>query len=266
MRVMSLNAWGGNIFDELSAFIRLDAPDVLCLQEVVHTPRASKDCLTYRDGSHILRQRSNLFRDVCAMLPDHVAFFCPAAEGSLWDGDDEIPSQWGLATFVHKRFVIIGQVQGFVHKDFSPDGFGEHPRSRSAHGVRVFDGETRSTISVLHMHGLRDLEGKHDTPARSAQVHRFWSLAQTLSSSGDKTVLCGDFNVEPESETLTFLKSKGFVELVEQFRISTTRTSLYRKPGKFADYMLVRQEMKVVDFAVPQEPVVSDHCPLVAVI
>ena len=263
MRIMSLNAWGGKIFDEFAAFIRADAPEVICLQEVVHTPLAAKDWLVYRDGPHVLPQRSNLFDDVCAMLPDHVGFFCPAAEGSLWDGEDEIPSQWGLATFVHKRFIMIGQVQGFVHKDYSPNGFGEHPRSRSAHGVRLFDREAQSMVSVLHMHGLRDLEGKHDTLARREQVARFWSMAQTLSSEGDKLVLCGDFNVEPASETLKFLKSRGLVELVEHFGFPSTRTSHYRKPGRFADYMLVKEGMKVIDFAVLREPEVSDHCPLV---
>jgi endonuclease/exonuclease/phosphatase family metal-dependent hydrolase len=263
MRIMSLNAWGGKLFDDFCAFIRVDAPDLLCLQEVVRTPLASKEWLTYRDGSHVLPQRSNLFEDVCTILPDHVGFFCPAAQGSLWDGDEEIASQWGLATFVHKRLTIIGQVQGFVHKDYAPDGFGEHPRSRSAHGVRVFDGETGATVSVVHMHGLRDLEGKHDTPARREQVARFWSMVETLSSVGDKAVLCGDFNIEPESETLVFLKLRGFVELVERFGVSSTRTSHYKKPGKYADYMLVKDGMKVIDFAVLREPEVSDHCPLI---
>ena len=72
-----------------------------------------------------------------------------------------------LATFVRKSFPIIAQTQGFVHKSYSPYGYGEHPRSRSAHAVKVFDYEKNSPIVVAHMHGLRDLDGKMDTPEKS---------------------------------------------------------------------------------------------------
>lgn len=95
-----------------------------------------KDWPTYRDGGHRLPQRANFFRDVRAALPEHVATFCPAAQGVLWDGETSIPSQWGLATFVHRSLPVIAQAQDFVHKCYSPRGYGDHPRSRNAHGVR----------------------------------------------------------------------------------------------------------------------------------
>ena len=137
VEIMCLNGWGGKLHEALLPFLAGTAPDVLCLQEVIYSPASNKDWLTYRDGDHILPQRANLFRDVSSALPEHVAIFCPAAQGVLWDEDISIPSQWGLATFVHRSFPVIGQMQGFVHKDYSPAGYGEHPRSRSAHGVRV---------------------------------------------------------------------------------------------------------------------------------
>ena len=37
MRLMCLNAWGGTLHDELLAFLAAETPDVLCLQEVIHT-------------------------------------------------------------------------------------------------------------------------------------------------------------------------------------------------------------------------------------
>ncbi len=139
MKVVCLNGWGGKLFDALRDYLSAERPDVLCLQEVVHSPATDKDWLTYRDGDHVLSQRANLFRDVAETLPDHVATFCAAAQGGLWDGDTEVPSQWGLATFVHAAFPVIAQPQGFVHKGFSADGYGAHPRSRTAHAVRVWD-------------------------------------------------------------------------------------------------------------------------------
>ena len=263
MKIMCLNGWGGKLYADLLPYLSATAPDVLCLQEVIHSPQTDKDWLTYRGGDHVLPQRANLFRDVCMALPDHVATFCPAAQGVLWNEDETVPSQWGLATFVHRSFPIIGQVQGFVHKGYSPAGYGNHPRSRSAHGVRIYDDAQGRAVSITHMHGLRDLNGKMDTPDRSAQAERLLNLSKQISDPDDLSVICGDFNVEPDSETLRILEQAGMVELVTRKGFQTTRTSQYKKPGKFADYMLINREDAVADFQVVSDPEVSDHCPLV---
>lgn len=263
LRIMCLNGWGGKLHSELVPYIASSAPDVLCLQEVVHSPESEKDWLTYRDGDHILLQRANFFRDVCNALPDHVATFCPAAQGILWDEDASVSSQWGLATFVHKSIPVIGQVQGFVHKSYSPAEYGDHPRSRSAHGVRVYDYKRNRPVSITHMHGLRDLNGKVDTPERVAQAQRLLELSRQVSEAGDLSVICGDFNVEPDSETLKIFNDAGMVELVTNRGFKSTRNSYYKKLGKFADYMLINNENDVRDFQVVHDPEVSDHCPLI---
>lgn len=260
---MCLNGWGGKLHEEFLPYIATTAPDILCLQEVVHSPETDKDWLTYRDGDHVLPQRANFFRDVCRALPEHVAVFCPAAQGVLWDEERSIPSQWGLATFVHRFFPIIGQAQGFVHKEFSPVGYGDHPRSRSAHGVRVFDYRANRALSVTHMHGLRDLNGKMDTPERAEQAQKLLSLSRRVSAPDDLTVICGDFNVEPDSQTLTILSDAGLSELVTGRGFNSTRNSHYKKQGRYADYMLINQEEAVTRFDVIYDPEVSDHCPLI---
>lgn len=262
MQIMCLNGWGGKLHEKILPYLAETAPDILCLQEVVHSPASEKDWLTYRDGDHVLPQRANFFRDVCRMLPDHTAIFCPAAQGVLWDGDRTVPSQWGLATFVHNAFPVIGQVQGFVHKEYSPVGFGDHPRSRSAHGVRVFDYKLGRAVSVTHMHGLRDLNGKMDTPERAAQARKLLDLSRQVTEPDDLAVVCGDFNVEPGSETLQLLGEAGLSDLVTGRGFASTRNSHYKKPGRFADYMLVSHVDAVRDFDVIFDPEVSDHCPL----
>ncbi|MEM9428549.1 MAG: endonuclease/exonuclease/phosphatase family protein [Pseudomonadota bacterium] len=262
MRVMCLNGWGGTLHEELLPFLRQAQPEVLCLQEVVHTPQSTESWLTYRDGAHVLPQRANFFDDVSDALHDHAATFCPAALGTLWNEASEVRSQWGLATFVHRALPVVGQVQEFVHKTFSAHGYGAHPRSRSAHAVRLYDLERGRFVSVTHMHGLRDLAGKMDTPARAEQARRLLALSEAVSAPGDLRVICGDFNVEPGSETLRLLRAAGFTELVTRHGIEGTRTSHYKKPGRFADYMLIDDESAVRDFQVIRTPEVSDHCPL----
>jgi endonuclease/exonuclease/phosphatase family metal-dependent hydrolase len=260
---MCLNGWGGTLHDAIVAYLRESAPDVLCLQEVVHSPETEKDWLTYRDGDHVLPQRANFFRDVQAALPGHVGTFCPAAQGVLWDGETVVPSQWGLATFVHEKFPVIAQAQNFVHKGFSPHGYGEHPRSRTAHAVRLYDYERDWPVTIAHMHGLRDLAGKMDTPARLEQARRFAALVAAVDEPGDRLVVCGDFNVEPDSATFAALADFGLTELVTARGFAGTRSSHYRKPGRFADYMLVNKSVAVLGFDVVEAPEVSDHRPLI---
>ena len=263
MRIMCLNVWGGKLHAALLPWLAKTAPDVLCLQEVIHSPETDREELTYRDGDHVLPQRANLFREIRDALPDHVATFCPAAQGVLWDGDRPVPSRWGLATFVHDSFPIIGQAQGFVHKTWSPDGYGDHPRSRVAHAVRVHDFDRNRQIGVTHMHGLRDPASKHDTPARAAQARRLLDLSRQIREPDDLAVICGDFNVEPDSETLALLRHAGLTDLVTSGGHPGTRSSHYPKPGKFADYMLVDRPDAVRSFEIIRSPEVSDHCPLV---
>ncbi|MBO1908751.1 endonuclease/exonuclease/phosphatase family protein [Microvirga sp. 3-52] len=263
MKIMCLNGWGGKLHNQLVHYVQGTAPDILCLQEVVHSPTNDKGWLTYRDGDHVLPQRANFFREVAEALPEHVAIFCPAALGVLWDENESVPSLWGLATFVRKSFPIIAQAQGFVHKSFSPHGYGDHPRSRSAHAIRVYDYARDRLVSIAHMHGLRDLNGKMDTPERLNQAHRLVELATRVAGPRDPLVVCGDFNVEPDSETLKVLARVGLTELVTAHGFDGTRTSHYKKPGRFADYMLVNDAVEILGFKVVAEPEVSDHCPLI---
>jgi endonuclease/exonuclease/phosphatase family metal-dependent hydrolase len=263
MKIMSLNAWGGVLHDTLIAFLAETDPDILCLQEVIRTPDAKRDWLVYRDGDHILDQRANVFDDVCRALPHHAAYFCPAARGVLWDDETEVASFWGLATFIRRSLTVIGQGQSFVHKDFSPHGYGDHPRPRNAHAVRLYDADQDRTVSIAHMHGLRDLRGKMDTPERLEQARRFLALSDQVTGPGDIKLLCGDFNVEPDSETLALMRERGFSDLVMRHAPEGTRTSLYMKPGRFADYLLIDRIEAVRSFEVVRSPEVSDHCPLV---
>ena len=263
MQIMCLNAWGGALHAPLLHYLHSTQPDVLCLQEVVHSPASHAATLTYRDGKHILPQRANLFTEVSAALPEHSATFCPAAQGVLWDDDQPIPSQSGLATFVHRRLTVTGQVQDFVHKDFSPDGYGTHPRARSAHGLRLYDHAGGRFVSIAQMHGLWDPCGKVDTPERSVQARRLLALSDRVSGPGDLRVICGDFNVAPDSETLRLLRDAGFTELVTERGFAGTRSTHYEKPGRFADYMLISQPEAARAFDVVYHPEVSDHCPLV---
>ncbi|MEK1898053.1 MAG: endonuclease/exonuclease/phosphatase family protein, partial [Rhizobium sp.] len=69
-------------------------------------------------------------------------------------------------------------------------------------------------------------------------------------------------NVLPDSVTFEKLGRLGLNDLVTGRGFTDTRTSLYPKDGRFADYMLVTSEVVVERFEVVEAPEVSDHRPL----
>jgi endonuclease/exonuclease/phosphatase family metal-dependent hydrolase len=258
---MSLNAWGGRLYDRLVRWLPEAGADVLCLQEVTRTPGAPEPWLDYLDGGLRLPQRANLFADLCAALPGHEGIFCPSARGDLV-GADGAPqrSDWGLASFVRRGLLVLGQVQGFVHGDFRPDGFGPHPRPRNAHVLRLWDDRLGAAVTVAQMHGLRDPAGKGDTPARAAQAEAFVTAIAQLARPGERLVACGDFNLLPGSASFAALRARlGLSDLVTGRGHRDTRTSFYPKDGRLADYLLVSPEVEVRRFEVVAAPEVSDH-------
>ncbi|MBS8226249.1 endonuclease/exonuclease/phosphatase family protein [Vannielia litorea] len=262
MRLTCLNAWGGRMHAELSGWLAQNDPDILCIQEVVHVPGSPAPWLDYRDDGRNLPQRADMLADLATALPTHDITFCPAARGRLWHGEAQVWSQWGLATLTRRGLPVTHQAQGFVHGEFGAQGFGAHPRSRTGHAIRLWRPE--GAVVIAHMHGLRDPEqGKADTPARAAQAARLAALVETIRQPGDEVVICGDFNVLPGSETLRTLSRLASRELVTEGDHPGTRNSLYTKPERHADYMMVSAGLSVSHFDVVHEPEVSDHCPLV---
>ncbi len=75
-------------------------------------------------------------------------------------------------------------------------------------------------------------------------------------------ILTGDLNAEPESEPLKKLKEKGWVAETLGKDLNTIGST---NPTKQIDYVLIRpaENWKVVDVIVLDEPVASDHLPVV---
>lgn len=262
MKILSLNVWGGLLADELLEFLASCDADVLCLQEVPRASESRSPWLTYRDGSIEIPQRADLFNELRTALPHHDGFFFPATRGELFDGDTPCWQEFGLATFVRSSLAVTGQALEFVHGAYAPHGFGPHPRPRNAHAVRLFDYDADHQVTIVQMHGLREESGKGDTPARDAQANALLALIERIRPSSEPLVVCGDFNVMPDSKLFYTLAALDLTDLVTSRGFTDTRTSLYAKPGRFADYMLTSPQVAVANFDVISNPEVSDHRPL----
>lgn len=261
MRIVSLNAWGGVMFDQLAPWVEAVDADVLCLQEVTRTPGVS-GWARFEDGERSLPQRANLFQDVKALRPSDQAVMVTSDAGPVTDASGVRRRQdFGIATFVSEGLPLTGLQTAFVHGRFvDDDDWSTDARSRVALATCVVDRSNDRTAAVIQLHGLRDRAGKHDTPARKAQAERLADLVEQAGSRTDLTVVCGDLNLLPDSETFKVLAKLGLTDLVGQ---ADTRTSAYAKPTRHANYLLVSDPAAVRSFTIATQPEVSDHRPLV---
>lgn len=238
MKLITLNTWGGRVHQPLLDFFRANADaDIFCLQEIYHQAPREKIWKEITDDTF------NLFSDIQGALPDHQGYFRPHLE-----------DYYGLAIFAKKDIRVDreGDVSIYEVKDYA--GGGNHPRNLQ-HLHFAKDGKN---FTIANVHGLWNGKGKTDTADRLEQSRKIKEFIKTSSSAA--TILCGDFNLMPDTESVRALED-GMRNLVAEHSVQSTRTSLYAKPDKFADYIFVSPEIEVKNFAVlPDE--VSDHAAL----
>ena len=243
MKILTLNAWGGRTGQQLlDFFVHHQEIDVFLLQEI-YLHATGKTCWDERD-------LPNLFDDIASVLPGYVGLFAPS-----------VVHEWGLAAFVKNTLHIHETGDIFVHKtmDSLIDGDGSSI-GRNLQFIKT-QNEAGEPLTILNFHGIWAGHGvgKGDTEDRLQQSKNVISFIKTLSGN---VVLGGDFNLSPDTESLNMIAQElGIRNLISEYGITSTRTSLYPKPGKFADYMFVSPEMQVKQFAVLPD-IVSDHAPL----
>lgn len=267
IRIVSLNCWGGRIYKPLMQYLQEVDADILCLQEMFSAPPDVPSPLIfpyqYRQEES-LPAHPTLFTELHAVLPNHQAFFYPAAQGYLHDGAvTEYKVRYGIATFIRDTLPIIGEGVSFVYGSYRQGVWGEPPLPRNAHCVRLWRYDNAKPLVVSHMHGLWLKDGKGDSPERVAQATALVDLVTRVRHIDDDVVVCGDFNVLPQSVTFNILGNIGLRDLVVANGYTDTRSSFYKKNQRYADYMLVSTTVKVHDFSVSVEPEISDHRPLV---
>lgn len=265
IRVLSLNCWGGRLCSPLLQYLRSADADVYCLQEVYTAPPLTPRSLVFGRRFGELPIRPHLFDEIAAVLPGYHGYFSPAVQGFLKDciGTKYYGVLGGLSTFVRRTLPVMEQRSAFVYGKFRPNIFGPPPISRTAHCVRVYHDETGLPVTIAHMHGLWIPEGKMDTDDRRRQAEDLCDLVQSIADPlTEKAVVCGDFNVLPDSYTFAKLRSLSFGELVTRGGVVDTRTSYYTKEQRAADYLCVSASVQVIDFHVVDKPEVSDHRPL----
>lgn len=185
----------------------------------------------------------NGFTDLRELLPQHQGFFRPALLGA-----------YGLAIFIKKELDLEEEGEKFVHVSGS-ELISDGHHSRNLQWIKFNFGN--KLFTVINVHGLWNGKGKDDTKER---INQSRVIKDFLNSTNTPKILCGDFNLNPDTESIKILE-ENMKNLVKDYSIPSTRTSFYTKPLKFADYVFISPDVKVKDFKVlPDE--VSDHSAL----
>lgn len=238
MKLITLNTWGGVVKEPLLEFLKKNSDvDIFCLQEIFHNlPEENKlDMFSKAD--------SKLFSDIEVALQSHVGYFRPSV------GDS-----YGHAIFIRKGITVKEEGDIIIHGHEGADVFsgGEgHSRNLQYVNIELLNDQK---LAIANVHGLWNGQGKTDTPERLEQSRK---IKDFMDSVNDPKILCGDFNLLPDTESLKIIEG-GSRNLIREYSVTSTRTSFYTKPDKFADYVFVSPEINVLDFKVlPDE--VSDH-------
>lgn len=242
MKLISLNTWVGRAGKEglLNFFKKYKDTDIFCLQEIWEGGEHAIEYYAKTWGKGITNTQ---ITDISKILNNHSAFFYPSHEDF-----------YGLAIFIKKDIKIIEEGEIFVHKT-KKDTFDKEDvnHARNLHYITL---ETPKGIkTIVNFHGLWNGQGKYDTNERLLQSD---NIVNFLKNIQHPYILCGDFNLLPNTQSLKKLEDLGLRNLIKEFGVVSTRSSHYKKPNKFADYMLVSEGIEVNDFRMlPDE--ISDH-------
>ncbi len=264
MKIISLNAYMGHVFDPLMDFFEKhrDTTDVFCLQEMISSTDKN---LVHEEG----KRRLNVLQEISNRLPDFEVVFAPTQDDYEIDAPYPGQSQLGTAIFYRKTLDVIETGSFFIYRDYN--SFVPPDWETLGHNmVFIVLSVNGKELVISTLHGNSQPADKLDAPKRITQ---FQKALDFLQGRNELKILMGDFNALPETQSVKMFQDAGLKNLIDEYNITTTRGSLMRKlfpeyeHGKygfqeFADYTFLSPEIKVTSFEVPDEPI-SDHLPMI---
>lgn len=246
IKIISLNTWGGMGGTEglLSFFKTYQDTDLFCLQETWNGGAGEK--AANAAGRSLERVDTELLPKIKAILPDHVAYF-----------HSQHVSYFGITIFVRRSFSVIDEGAVCVYREpgyVSAEDIADHARILQYLTLETGGG----LLTVCNIHGAWQPGGKTDTPERLDQSQRIINFTNRFSHP---LILAGDFNLTLNTRSVQMIEEAGWENLIRTHGVTSTRTSFYDKPEKFADYVFTKNGVNAEEFRVLPEQV-SDHSPL----
>ena len=260
MKLISLNIWGGRAYEPLMEYVKGTAgdSDIFCFQEVFFSP-----------GTEIVESRNvriNILADLEAALPDFRPLVAPVGNGYDTTGPVDFDIIESQAMFIKNNADWDIESDGSIFTSGKYRRLGAHEAITDVPNNFQYARLSfhSKKLTIVNEHGTAYPGNKLDTPERLTQSQK---IAEFLRGEDSAKILCGDFNLLPETKSIAMIEEIGMINLINKFKIELTRSKLspfFGKPGfqKFADYAFVSPDVNVLNFTVP-DVAVSDHLPLV---
>lgn len=245
-KLISLNTWGGMGGTDgiLSFFKTYQDTDIFCLQEIYNG--GDEERAKNAAGRSLETVNTQLFRTIQSILPEHVSYF-----------RSQYVPYFGVTLLIRKTLKVINEGAVCVYRE--PGYVSEEDVADHARFLQYVTFETQTGLmTVFNIHGAWQPGGKTDTPERLDQSQRIIDFTNRFSHP---LILAGDFNLTLNTRSVQLIEEAGWENLIRTHGITSTRTSFYDKPEKFADYVFVKNGVNVEEFRVLPEQI-SDHAPL----
>lgn len=255
MQLLSLNTWGGTVYQPLMDYIKKqsESTDIFCFQEVfkhvsAQTPIKAEDA------------RLHLYEELDNLLENFIGCFVGTSQGHTLTGPVNYPTEMGQAIFVKNNIQVLKSdaypIFGNYHDTIKPD-FSNIPRGLQHVQLDV----AGKSLHIFNYHGIPKPGDKLDSPERLEQSRKIITVLKNIT--GPK-ILCGDFNLNPETKSIGLLEQE-MRNLIKEFHIKSTRNRISWENHKniqyFADYIFISSDIQVKNFQVPYYEI-SDHLPM----
>ena len=235
MKVLFLNLWHGKLREPLRQFLgEQESVDVFCFQEASRTENA---------------------------LPK----FLETYQKFTFDKTVDEAVHFSQAIYARRDWLVTESVEFFR----------EDNEAGAALSLTVISPDGK-TYTLLNLHGAARMykdnvwqthDDKKDFPARLRQSQVLLEFSERQNAP---TIIGGDFNVSPDTESIELFRRAGYRDLIREYAIPTTRNhfSWDRFPESpkehylYSDYALTSPTIVVKSFSVPDVEV-SDHLPMI---
>ena len=236
MKILQLNIWSGKLEKQIASLLKHEDADVVCLQEVVQ----------------IAGGRSFFFLDVQEIMgaTGYKHFYhTPSWSGKYMRRE----AFWGNCILSKTPFRNTHSFYTYKEKMSNFD-FLEDTNYNSGRALQHVIVETDAGLfNVLNHHGYHISGHKNGDDETLRQCGMIADYVKKLEGP---VVLCGDFNLVPDSPS-TELINNVLVNHVKENQILTTRTPLTHKT-EACDFIFTSPDIEVKNFQVLDD-IVSDH-------
>ena len=256
LSIIFLNTYNARYKDDFFKFLDDNRPDVFCFQEIY----SGLESAVTSTGSMV-----DQYYQMRLVLGEEYYGYHNVRQEDWPNSAYKKHNPWGNAIFVKKGINVCSYFEEYVlgYRNSADKDNLSKTLPVGAQSVTLLIDE--KLISVTNFHGYYAGVGigKGDSPERLLQSKK---LLEHLEKLPGQKILGGDFNLDPDTESIAIIERSEMQNLIKKYTIQGTRTTKYpeekRVKNPFADYVFCAADVIVSSFSVDTDFSGSDHAPM----